>query len=126
MYSLETGIITSPNYPVSYKANDECEYEIQPLPDQDIVLTFLEINMKAKADCSSGDRIVLTVRNDTLHESRTLTTFCRRGPIAPYTIVKPSGSVFLTFISNNKYGGTFKLRYNQVPSEVSILEVASS
>ena len=126
MYSLETGIITSPNYPVSYKANDECEYEIQPQPNQDIVLTFLEIDMKARADCSRGDRIVVTVRNDTSNESQTLTSFCGSGPISPYTIVKPSGSVFLTFSSDNRYSGTFKLRYNQVPSEVSLIEVASS
>ena len=71
------------------------KYEIEPLPDHDIILTVEEINMKARADCSKGDRIVVSMKNSSTNETETLTAFCGNRPISPYTILKPSGSVFL-------------------------------
>lgn len=120
---METGIITSPNYPVNYKEQDKCEYEIQALPDHDIQVTILEINMPARADCSVGDKITLSKKgNDTEMAKEVLTMFCGTEPHPSFTVKNPS-SVILEFTSDSRVGGTFKLRYNQIPSAASTIEV---
>lgn len=125
MFSLETGIITSPHYPINYKEQDRCEYEIQALPNHDIIVTMLEINMPARADCSVGDKITLLKKGKKSNETEMLTKFCGTVPHESFTVKNPS-SVILEFTSDSSKGGTFKLRYNQVPSKASTVEVTSS
>ena len=117
---METGIITSPNYPLNYKEQDKCEYEIQALPDHDIQVTILEMNMPARADCSIGDKITLSKKGEQAEEM--LTMFCGTEPHPSFTVKNPS-SVILKFTSDRRLGGTFKLRYNQIPSAASTIEV---
>ncbi len=124
MFGLETGIITSPNYPVDYKEQDKCEYEIQALPDHDIIVTILEINMPGRADCS-GDKITLLKKGKESNDTEILTKFCGTQPHPSFTVKSPS-SVVLEFTSDDREGGTFKLRYNQVPSTASTVEVTLS
>ncbi len=125
IFSLETGIITSPNYPVNYKEQDKCEYEIQAIPNHDIIVEILEINMPARADCSVGDKITLLKKGNISNETEILTKFCGTEPHPKFTVNTP-GSVILEFTSDSTQGGTFKLRYNQVPSTASTVEVTLS
>ena len=107
----------SPNYPLNYKAREMCEYEILVLPDHDVILSILEIDMPSRADCSRGDRILVKKVVEGSKTIETLTAFCGNRLYSRYSI-RGASKVLLEFTSDHRKGGTFKLRYNQVPSIV--------
>lgn len=124
VYDLPTGIIVSPNYPLNYKARETCEYEIAVLPDHEVVLSILEIDMPSIADCSGGDRILVKQIVEGSKTVEPLTVFCGKRLYSRYT-VRGASRVLLEFKSDHRRGGTFKLRYNQVPSTVPTGTVSS-
>lgn len=117
VYNLQTAIIVSPNYPMNYNAREMCKYEIKVSPGHDVILTVLEIDMPSRSDCTGGDRLLVkkTVKGSKMEED--LTVYCGNRQYSRF-VVQNATSVFLVFKSDHRRGGTFKLRYNQVPVEL--------
>jgi len=106
-------VIESPQYPIQYTGDADCTYEIEALPNHDIILTILNIDMPARADCT-GDSLTLSKVEDDMSVTM-LTVFCGTETFPKYTVIRPK-SVLIHFKSDSRRGGTFKLRYTQEPS----------
>lgn len=117
-YTLSRGTITSPQYPLSYRPNENCEWTIHLLQDHDLVLTFETIDLPAMPGCGYDDYLLVTgVGND--GKETGLTTFCGKdASFEPYTI--PRGryeDVLISFRSNRfRQGKGFVLNYQQIPN----------
>lgn len=107
-------LITSPHYPLQYGQNVFCKYEIYIRRDHDLVLTTEEIDLPATADCSTGDKLLVTAKFPGSKQPKPLTVFCGQNTHAPYTI-RGSRKVTLEFSSDYIREGKFLIRAQQIP-----------
>ncbi len=98
-----------------HKPQEECEYEISVLPDHELILSTLHMNLLSSADCSQGDVIDVMQRSDSSSDYTRLTRLCGKENYAPFVI--HNSSQVLLKLSSTEYihGGRFKLRYEQIP-----------
>lgn len=89
-----------------------CTYQIRVQRNHNLILTTLDMNMPAIADCSDGDRLLVS-RGTQKHQVH-LTVLCGQNLFAPY-IVRGARRVMLDFKSDYIREGRFQLRYQQVP-----------
>lgn len=69
MVLTEEGIFTSPNSPMNYEANQECEYTLISGEDQCIRVSFLgrfELGL-TNDNCEAGDYIEVNIISDEYH-----------------------------------------------------------
>ncbi|XP_053662149.1 cubilin homolog [Anopheles marshallii] len=109
------GSITSNNYPKlgGYPVPAVCEYYIQQGMYGTVILTFEDINLPAKANCSGGDhvRIVSLLPGNNRTELE-LGKFCgTQIPTQPIVSVLPYVKVVFTATSPNPTYSGFKLNY---------------
>lgn len=116
-FSLPTGLITSPQYPINYRPGESCEYEIKVKPGHDLQLTTNDLNVPSQnPQCTDGreDRIQVLMKNTGAKLYKEVTSFCGQNPYSMLTI-KGASSVLLKFTSNSVREGRFLLQYLQVP-----------
>ena len=113
-FSLRTAIITSPQYPLMHKPQDECEYEISVMPGHLLVLTTLYIDLPGSADCSTGNVIEIMKKSNVSSDYEKHTRLCGKENYAPL-FIRNSSHVLLKLSSNFINGGQFKLKYEQIP-----------
>lgn len=113
-YTLPTAIITSPQYPLMHKPQEECEYEIAIRPRHELILSTLHMNLPSSADCLHGDVIEVMKKADSASGYTRLTRLCGSENYSPI-IIRNSSYVMLKLSSGYINGGQFKLRYEQIP-----------
>lgn len=116
-YTLPTGIITSPQYPINYRQRESCEYEIQVKEDHDLLLRTNELNIPTRDPLCNDwreDRIQVLVKKNATKIYEEVASFCGQDPY-PVLPIRGASSVLLKFTSNNVREGRFLLQYEQVP-----------
>lgn len=116
-FSLPTGLITSPQYPMNYQPGESCEYEIRVKPGHDLQLTTQDLIVPSQdPECTSWreDRIQVLMKKIGSKIETNVTSFCGQA-LYPMLTIEEASSVLLKFTSNSVREGRFLLRYLQVP-----------
>ena len=113
-YTLPTGIITSPQYPLKHSPRERCEYEIVVRPRHELILSTRLMQLPSSADCSQGDVIEVLKKHGATSSYKRLTYLCGNENYAPL-IIRNSTHILLKLSSGYIRGGKFKLRYEQIP-----------
>ena len=116
-FSLPSGLIPSPQYPMNYRPGETCEYEIHVKPGHKLDLITTDINIPSQdAECTSWseDRIQVLMKKAGSKIYTEVTSFCGTYRYPTLTIEEAS-SVLLKFTSNSVREGRFLLQYLQVP-----------
>ena len=118
-FSLPTGLIPSPQYPMNYRPGESCEYEIHVKPHHDLLLRTSEIKIPSSDhNCENWreDRIQILVKRAGLKskEYKEEAKYCGNSPY-PILPIRGASSVLLKFTSNQQREGRFLLQYEQVP-----------
>ena len=113
-YWRSTDIITSPQYPFNYRPNENCSWEIRVNDERDLIITILEIDVAATPQCSIGDRLVLSRKDQ--NNTEVLKVICGKmtSPVA-YRIRGVSLVLLEFFSDSTNQAKGFKLRYEQIP-----------
>ena len=121
-YSRQSGIITSPHYPLPYPAELQCHYTIQVRTGHYVVLSIEELDLPTEdSQCQHGDRIIVK-RTLEGQPSEALFVMCGSQRFRPIFISDSTlQQVTLKFSSDcnsskRKSEGTFKLRFEQIPA----------
>jgi len=112
VFARPTNIITSPQYPLNYRPSQHCVYEIYVRQKHELRLSTLEIDMPARADCTGGDRLLISRRDG--KRVTPLTVLCGNHLFSTYTI-RGTQRVRIEFTSDSRREGRYKLRYVQIP-----------
>ena len=121
-FSLPTGLIPSPQYPLNYRPGESCEYEIQVKPGHDLSLMTRDFKVPTHgvdAKCTSylEDRIQVLKKETGSKIYTNVTSFCGNH-LYPDLTIKGASSVLLQFTSNSVREGRFLLQYLQVPASL--------
>uniref|UniRef100_A0A182RN21 Cubilin n=1 Tax=Anopheles funestus TaxID=62324 RepID=A0A182RN21_ANOFN len=109
------GSITSKNYPTfgGYPSPAVCEYYIQQNLHGTMTLTFEDIHLPTKANCSGGDHVrILSILPGSNNTEIELGKFCgTQIPAQPIVSIVPHVKVVFTASSMNSFYRGFKLNY---------------
>ena len=116
-FSLPTGLITSPQYPMNYRPRESCEYEIEVKPSHDVLLRTSDMNIPSRdPNCANWreDRIQVLVKSNSSNLYNEVATYCGYDPY-PILPIRGASTVLIKFTSNDIREGRFLLQYEQVP-----------
>eukprot|EP00731_Ephydatia_muelleri_P034842 Em0081g7a len=110
VYTRPTGIITSPYYPLPYRPNESCLWQIGVASGYNLILTVLKFDI----DCLGDNVEVNGVEEET---SFLLISLCSRSALGQIFVINGVSTVLLTFTSHNSTESNtgFVIRYEQIP-----------
>ena len=114
-YTRPKGTITSPQYPLQYRPNEECTWTIEVISGREVIFDMHDIDMPSYADCRFGDYLLVSGMQNGVKID--FGVYCGTKDFKPYRINGEYDEIILKFHSNSKIQGKgFFLTYEQVDS----------
>lgn len=108
IYSAESGVISSPNYPVPYEADRSCEYDIIAPLGNVIELTIVDLDIEAHSSCEFDNLEIFDGLE--LENSTSVGVYC--GTEIPNSFVSNFNHLRVKFTSDlSVHGRGFKANY---------------
>ncbi|CAG0888619.1 unnamed protein product [Darwinula stevensoni] len=109
------GLIISPNYPLKYPDNVECEWRVRGLDEHYLQFTFLDLRLPQRSNCSVTDHVAFYDYNASAPlEGNLVDRVC--GMVIPATIDMSWSSAIVRFrsdeVSAPSYGTGFRIKFN--------------
>ncbi|TKR76615.1 hypothetical protein L596_017729 [Steinernema carpocapsae] len=120
VFSEDTGVITSPNYPEKYLAHMYCIYQIVVNPNKRVRLTFevfdLEI-VSNREECGFDSvRVFDSFESETVH-GKEHGKFC--GSMTPPSLLSDGNKMTVVFVSDRSVSGTgFSARWQSIDDAI--------